>query len=156
MNAPEIVRLLKNSGIHVLGADSTSIYIEDPSCILRGFETFIEYAWTIITIVTAVLLFGWAISMIRGAKNDIATNIRNLFLMFATLSLAGPIINVIYGGDVFGAGCKTIAVSIDDLNKLLDAQHRTFSHPTDNLPPDSQIYNSDAIQSVHIADGFSD
>lgn len=154
MNTNEIVRLLQNSGIRVLNADSTSVYIEDPSCILRGFETFIEYAWIIITIVTGVLLFGWAVSLIRGAKNDIATNIRNLFLMFATLSLAGPIINVIYGGDVFGAGCKTIAVSIDELNTLLDARHKKLSEHTDDLYEDFQIYDSGAIQPVQIGEGY--
>jgi hypothetical protein len=150
MNTAEIVRLLKNSDIRVLGADSTSVYVEDPSCILRGFETFIEYAWAIIAIVTGVLLLGWAISLIRGAKNNITTNLRNLFLMLMTLTMAGPIVNVIYGGDVFGAGCKTIAVSMDDLNTLLDARHKKMSKRSGDLYEDFQIYDSGAIQSVSI------
>ena len=142
MNTTEIVRLLQNSGIRVLGADSVSVYIEDPSCILRGFENFIEYAWIIITIITAFLLIGWAISMIRGAKNDIATNIRNLFLMFAALAMVGPIINVIYGKDIFSIGCKTVAISNYDLNTMLDARHKKLSRPTDDLHEDFQIYDS--------------
>ena len=101
MHIEEIRRLLTNSGIRVLDADSMSVYIEDPSCILRGFETFLEYAWIIITAITGVLLFGWAVSMIRGAKNDIMTNIRNLFLMFAALSMVGSILGMIYGDDIF-------------------------------------------------------
>ena len=146
MNATEIERLLQNSGIRVLGTDSVSVYIEDPSCILRGFQTFLEYAWVIIIFITGVLLFGWAVSMIRGAKNDIATNIRNLFLMFAALSMIGPIISVIYGGDIFGIGCKTIQVSIDELNTLLDARHRKLGTPTDNF----QVYDSATMQTVQV------
>lgn len=124
MNTETIIRLLKNSGINVIGSDSVSVYIEDPSCILRGFETFIEYAWIIITAVTAVLLFGWAVSLIRGSKNNIFTNLRNLIIMFTTLSMVIPIVNVIWGDDLFAIGCKTIAVPLDDLNTLLEARNK--------------------------------
>lgn len=150
MNTTEIVRLLTNSGIRVLGADSTMVYIEDPSCILRGFETFLNYAWLIIVFITGVLLFGWAISMIRGAKNDIAINIRNLFLIFAVLAMVGPIVNMIYGDDIFGIGCKTITVSIDDINTLLDARHKKLSTPTGDLYEDFQIYDSGVTEPVQI------
>jgi len=150
MNTAEIVRLLQNSGIRVIGADSLSVYIEDPSCILRGFQTFLEYAWIIITIITAFLLVGWAISMIRGAKNDILINIRNLFLLFAALSLIGPILNVVYGDDIFGAGCKTINVSSAELNVLLEARHKKLSKGTGDLYEDFQIYDSAAAQTVVI------
>jgi len=150
MNVSEIRRLLENSGIRVLNADSLSVYIEDPSCIMRGFETFLEYAWTIIVFITGVLLFGWAISMIRGAKNDILINIRNLFLMFAALSLVGPIIGMIYGDDIFGIGCKTINISVAELNTLLDARHKKMSGRTGDLYEDFQIYDSGAVQPVQI------
>ena len=127
MNTDTIIRLLQNSGINVIGADASSVYIEDPSCILRGFENFIEYAWIIITAVTGVLLFGWAVSMIRGAKNDIFTNLRNLTIMFATLAMVIPIVNMIWGDDLFAHGCKTIAISMDDLNTLLDMRDKKFN-----------------------------
>jgi hypothetical protein len=127
MNTDTIIRLLQNSGINVIGADASSVYIEDPSCILRGFENFIEYAWIIITAVTGVLLFGWAVSMIRGAKNDIFTNLRNLTIMFATLAMVIPIVNMIWGDDLFAHGCKTIAISMNDLNTLLDMRDKKFN-----------------------------
>ena len=146
MNTEIIVRLLKNSGINVIGSDAASVYIEDPSCILRGFETFIEYAWIIITAVTGVLLFGWAVSMIRGAKNDIFTNLRNLIIMFATLSAAIPIVNVIWGDNLFAVGCKTITISLDELNVLLDARNKKLNDiPTNvsetNTVPESVYQN---------------
>ena len=136
MNTDTIIRLLQNSGINVIGADASSVYIEDPSCILRGFENFIEYAWIIITAVTGVLLFGWAISMIRGAKNDIFMNLRNLTIMFATLSAVIPIINMIWGDDLFAYGCKTIAISMNNLNTLLDMRDKKFNDVhTDTIVP---------------------
>ena len=142
MNIETIVRLLKNSGINVIGADSTSVYIEDPSCILRGFENFIEYAWIIITAVTGVLLFGWAVSMIRGAKNDIFTNLRNLIIMFATLSAAIPIVNVIWGDDLFARGCETVVVPMDDLNTLIEARNKKLKNASGDLYEDLDIYDS--------------
>ncbi len=123
MNTDTIFRLLENSGFHNIRADSGFLYVEDPSCILRSFETFIEYAWVAIAVLTGVLIFGWAISMIRGAKYDnILINMRNLILIFGGLTLAKPVINMIYGQDLFARGCRTIAVPMTEVNKLLDAR----------------------------------
>lgn len=127
MNTETILRLLQNSGFHILGADGSFIYLEDPSCILRSFTTFANYAWIIIVFITGMLLFGWAISMIRGAKNDIFTNLRNLVLIFGTLAAAGPIINMIYGDDLFKRGCRTIKVELSEVNRLLDARKLKLS-----------------------------
>ncbi|MBO4626231.1 MAG: hypothetical protein J5679_03105 [Alphaproteobacteria bacterium] len=148
MNTETIVRLLQNSGINVLGADSSSVYIEDPSCILRSFETFIEYAWIIITAVTGVLLFGWAVSMIRGAQNDLITNLRNLLIMFATLSCVIPIVNMIWGDNLFAIGCETITVSLGDLNTLLDARNAKLKNASGDLYEDLDIYDSGVKVSV--------
>jgi len=148
MHTETIIRLLKNSGINVIGADSSSVYIEDPSCILRAFETFIEYAWIIITAVTGVLLFGWAISMIRGAKNDIFTNLRNLIIMFATLSCVIPIVNLIWGDDLFAIGCETVTIPLDDLNMLLDARGKKF----DTVPVD--LNTNESTDHVSINDSY--
>lgn len=142
MDIEKIVRLLQNSGVNVLGADNTSVFIEDPSCILRGFETFIEYAWVIITTVTGVLLFGWAISLIRGAKNNIFMNLRNLIIMFATLSMVIPIVNMIWGDDLFARGCKRIAIPINDLNTLLDARNKKLKNASGDLYEDLDVYDS--------------
>lgn len=117
------LRLLENSGFHNLRADSEFIYMEDPACILRSFETFIEQAWFIITFFAGILLLGWAISMIRGAKYDnIFVNLRNLMLIFLGLSFTKPVINFIYGDDLFAHACRTIAVKHVDVKKMLDAR----------------------------------
>lgn len=145
METETIFRLLTNSGFRILGSDGASIYLEDPSCILRSFQTFAEYAWVIITCLTGVLIFGWAVSMIRGSKNDIFINLRNLTLIFGILSAAGPIINMIYGGDLFGRGCRTITVQISDINKLLKTRNLTMTARDQyNLYEELNIYDSGA------------
>ncbi len=106
-----------------MGADGQFIYIEDPSCILRSFETFIEYAWIVIVCITGLLLFGWAISMIRGAKNNIFINLRNLTLIFGILGAVVPIVNTIWGDDLFAHGCRRVSVPIAEINKILDARN---------------------------------
>ncbi len=149
MNADTFVRLLQNSGFHNVSQDSEFVYMEDPSCVLRSFETFAEYAWIIICCLTALLLFGWAISMIRGSKNDIFTNLRNLILMFGVLSAAGPIVNAIYGDDLFGRGCDTIQIPMHQVQQMLAERDARLSETmTDSLYEEFDIYDSGAPQSL--------
>lgn len=143
MELEHILRLMQNAGFRVLGADSEFVYIEDPTCILRAFATFAEYAWIALVCVTGLLLFGWAISMIRGAKNDIFTNMRNLILIFGIMAVAGPIINLIYGDDLFARGCETISVSVPAVQKLLDAKNAKLSgRNPDDLYENWDIYDT--------------
>ena len=142
MNIDTILRLLENSGFHGLSADSEFIYMEDPSCILRSFETFAEYAWVAALALTGFMLAGWAFSMIRGAKTDnIFMNMRNLILIFAGLSVAKPVINLIYGKDLFARGCETIKVSVDEMNKLLAMRQDTLGG-NGGLYENLRIYDS--------------
>lgn len=142
MNIDTILRLLENSGFHGLSADSEFIYMEDPSCILRSFETFAEYAWVAALALTGFMLGGWAFSMIRGAKTDnIFMNMRNLILIFAGLSVAKPVIDLIYGEDLFARGCETIKVSVDEMNKLLAMRQDTLDG-NGGLYENLRIYDS--------------
>lgn len=144
MEVEAIARLLKNAGFNVFGADSQFIYMEDPACILRSFATFAEYAWIIITFLTGILLFGWALSLIRGVKNDYFTNLRSLLLIFGVLSAAGPIINVVYGDDLFAKGCKTIEVSITQVQDMLDARDAKLSNQKKNQYEEFDISDTGA------------
>lgn len=131
MDADTILRLLQNAGYRGLGTDGASVFMEDPTCILRSFETFMEYAWIGIVFVTAILLFGWAMAMIRGSNNSaissIANNLGALVLIFGILGIAGPIVNMIWGDDLFARGCRTITVSIDEINRILDTRNARMS-----------------------------
>ena len=142
MNIDTILRLLENSGFHGLSADSEFIYMEDPSCVLRSFETFAEYAWVAALALTGFMLGGWAFSITRGAKpGTLFMNMRNLLLIFAGLSVAKPVINMIYGEELFAKGCKTITVSVDEMNKLLALRQDTLNGNGD-LYEDLRIYDS--------------
>ena len=145
MNADTIIRLLTNSGFHNVRVDPDFVYMEDPSCILRSFETFVHYAWFAIVVLTGFMLTGWAISMIRGAKNDFFTNLRNLIIIFGVLSIAKPMMNIIYGDDLFARGCRTITVPMTEMNRLLDARNSKLkSRDEFDLYEDFDIYDSGA------------
>lgn len=115
----QILNILKNSGFHVRGVDMDTIYLEDPTCILRSFSDFLHYAWIAIYAITAILLFGWAVSMIRGVKNDLFINIRNLTIIFGVLTATGAAVKFIWGDDLFAVGCKEISISVSDIQKTL-------------------------------------
>lgn len=150
MNIDTIFRLLKNAGFNVLGSDGVYIHLEDPSCILRSFETFLDYAWIAVTFITGVLLFGWAIAYIRGSKADsLFNNLRNLTLIFGILAAVKPAINLIWGGDVFARGCKVIKVSIYEVQKILDARNLKLKARGENdLYEEFDIYDSGAIAAL--------
>ena len=149
MNADTIVRLLTNSGFHNVRVDPDFVYMEDPSCILRGFETFINYAWMAIVFLTGLMLTGWAISMIRGAKTDFFINLRNLIILFGVLTLTKPMINLIYGDDLFARGCRTIAISATEINSLLDMRNAKLkSRGEYDLYEYFNIYDSGVVESV--------
>ena len=145
MDIEQILRLMQNAGFRVHGADAQFIYIEDPACVLRAFATFAEYAWLAVVGVTGLLLFGWAISMIRGAKNDIFTNLRNLILILGIVSAAGPIINVIFGDDLFRRGCSTAEISIADVQEMLAARNTRLTRQSDDLYEEFDIYDTGVI-----------
>lgn len=156
METATIIRLLSNAGFRVLGTDGANLYIEDPSCILRSFQTFTEYAWIILTFITGMLIFGWAISMIRGAKNNIFMNLRNLTIMFGTLAATGAILNMIYGGDLFARGCQTVAVDIDTVNEMLDMRQKKMSPQQTDLYERIDIYDSGVVRANVTANDTDD
>ena len=147
MNIETIFRLLHNSGFQNLSADSVNIYMEDPGCIIRSFQTFFDYAWTILIFITGILLAGWAWAMIRGSKNaqlaSLTNNIRSLVFIFATISIVPVFVNTIYGGDLIGLGCKTISVPLEKVNALLELRKAELEkYDAYSLYEEFDIYDS--------------
>ena len=140
-NITQIQKILERAGLRVTGIDDGFIYLEDPSCILRGFETFLGYAWDVLLLITVFLIMGWAISMIRGAKNDIINNMKNLILIFGIFTVIPLILNVVYGGDLIGRTCKTLKVPVSEVNEILAARAQTKSLDA-SLYEDIDIYDS--------------
>lgn len=166
MNAGTIANLLTNSGLNVLKIDTSFVYIEDPTCVIRSFETFAGYAWIALSVVTALLLFGWGISLVRGSANDYFNNLKNLILIFGTVSAAPLIINLLWGGDLFGLGCKTVSVPVEEIQKILDTQKNTlekyneFSAPESlelsdsGLPFDQASVNDESVDTTESASDY--
>ena len=120
MTPNTLIKILEQAGFHEVEVVGDLVTMEDPSCVIRGFETFISYAWVIVTALAGILLFGWALSMIRGAKNDIFSNMKYLVLIFGILSVSGFIMETIYGGRFLNTWCKKIEIKVDDIAKLVE------------------------------------
>ncbi|MDR1071942.1 MAG: M23 family metallopeptidase [Rickettsiales bacterium] len=118
MDFAKISELLTNSGFRVLGEEGGAIVLEDPTCILRSLADFMNFAWIAIGGLAAFLLLGWAVSLIRGGKVEVAVdNLRNLFLLFAGLALVPAIAKFMLNEDLLQ--CKTMRVSISGVNEIL-------------------------------------
>ena len=134
MNQTEIVNLLTNSGIKVCGIDNNFIYFQDPSCILPAFDTFVGYAWTAIVVLTAFMLLGWAVLYMRnGVKIDsLFKNAKSIILIFSILSVVIPIINFIYGGNLFEKYSQSQETTCENQYKLCET-HKVSRQEVDKL-----------------------
>jgi hypothetical protein len=142
MNDSTIVDLLTNSGLKVVGIDSGFIYIEDPACIFPAFDAFLHYAWIVIVILTGIMLFGWAVLYIfKGAKIDsVFHNIKSLVLIFAMLSLVKPIVDVVYGDNLFEQQCEVKQIDRSQVDELLSLRNKKLG--------ESDKYILDAVNSM--------
>lgn len=128
MNDEIILGLLNNSGIKVISITDSVLKIEDPGCIIRSFEKLINYGWGLISLITAVLIFGWAIAYIRGSKiSSILNNFKNIVLILSIVSVIKPIISIFYGDDIFAKGCREIEISKEKVNNLLELRKSKLS-----------------------------
>lgn len=149
MNANTIKNILESSGFHNVKVGVDFVTMEDPSCVIRGFETFISNAWIIITALTGILLFGWALSMIRGAKNDIFSNMKYLVLIFGILSVSGFIMETIYGGKFLSSWCKTVQIPISNIESLITQKLDTSGY--DFIDIDVDLYNVSSIDPATVS-----
>lgn len=120
-NIEQIMQLLNMAGYSVLGYDDAYLYIRDPSCIVSAFFDLAKYAWIILCLVTVLLLFGWAVTFIRGANHKIFENLRDLILIFAIVSAAVPIVSAIWGDDIKTKACQVVSINRASLNEVLQA-----------------------------------
>lgn len=134
MEIEKILLLLKNSGLNVHGVDSNFIYFDDPSCIYTAFDNILHYAWIVILVLTGIMLFGWALLYIKnGVKiNDIFNNAKTIILIFCVLSLVKPIVNLVYGDNLFGRNCEVMKVSLYNVQELLNVRKQTLSNMDEN------------------------
>ena len=118
MNA-EFMQILDRAGYKLLDCESGFYCIEDPTCIWPPILDFVNTAWIILAVMTAFLLAGWGITILRGANHNMIKNLRTLVLIFGTLSVAIPAMNVLGLGEVIVSECGTIKVSQTQVDELL-------------------------------------
>ena len=130
-----IQNLLTNSGLKVFGVDSDFIYFEDPSCIFPAFDTILEYAWLAIMIMLAIMLFGWGVLYIKnGVKIDtLFNNAKTIILILCILGVVKPIVNLVYGDDLFARQCEIKQVSRATVNELLETRNKKLGQSDENL-----------------------
>lgn len=128
MENATIVNLLNNSGLKVIGIDNSFIYIQDPSCIFPAFDAVFNFATTVALLFVAIMLFGWGLLYIKnGIKiNTVFNNAKALILIFAIFGLTKPIVNFIYGDNLFARQCETKQISLTKVQELLSAREKKF------------------------------
>ena len=139
MTPNTLIKILEQAGFHEVEVVGDLVTMEDPSCVIRGFETFISYAWVIVTALAGILLFGWALSMIRGAKNDIFSNMKYLVVIFGILSVSGFIMETIYGGKFLSSWCKTVQIPISEIEDLITQKQKASGYEFIDI--DVDLYN---------------
>jgi hypothetical protein len=152
MTPNTLIKILEQAGFHEVEVVGDLVTMEDPSCVIRGFETFISYAWVIVTALAGILLFGWALSMIRGAKNDIFSNMKYLVLIFGILSVSGFIMETIYGGKFLNTWCKKIEIKVDDIAKLVEQKQKASGYEFIDIDVDLYNVSSTEPETVSIDD----
>lgn len=135
MDIEKIVLLLKNSGLKEIKVGNGFIEFNDPACIYSAFDQFLDIAWIVILILTAIMLFGWGVLYIKnGVKWDtLSKNIRTLVLIFCIFSIVKPIVNAVYGDNLFARGCDKMRVSLSAVQELLELRNKNLSKVEDEL-----------------------
>lgn len=135
MEQETIYNLLTNSGFEKVLVDSDFVYFQDPSCIFPAFDTLLEYAWIAILIFLAIMLLGWGVIYIKnGVKIDtLFNNAKTIILILGILGAVKPIINFIYGDNLFGQQCEIKQVSRAAVNELLEMRNKKLGKSDENL-----------------------
>ena len=153
MDKVTILNLLTNSGLKVFDIDNDFIYFEDPSYILPAFDAILHYAWIVIMVLTGIMLFGWAVLYIKnGVKIDtLFNNAKTIILILCTLSIVKPIVNFVYGDDLFAKQCEVKKVSIASVKELLDMRAEHFGKSNQAMLYETfNVIDSGKVESVSV------
>jgi hypothetical protein len=135
MDEITILNLLTNSGLEKVHVGSDFIYFQDPSCIFPAFDTFLEYAWIVVLVLIAIIIFGWGVLYIKnGIKiNTVFNNAKTLLLILCILGAVKPIVTIVYGKDLFTQQCEIKQISRAAVNELLEIRNKKLGKSDANL-----------------------
>lgn len=153
MNETTILNLLTNSGFEKVRVEGDFVYFQDPSCIFPAFDTLLDYAWIVIIVLTGIMLFGWAVLYIKnGVKIDtLFNNAKTVILILCTLSVVKPIVNFVYGDNLFEKQCDQKRVSLAEVNELLDMRNKYFGKSDQAILYESfNVVDSGKIEPVSV------
>jgi hypothetical protein len=128
-NLSLVAQILTKAGYILNDCTNGYLCITDPTCIWPPLLNFINTAWIILSVATGFLLAGWGITMVRGANHDIVKNLRTLVLIFGTLSVAIPAVNVLGAGKAIVGQCDIIKVSQEQVNELVNLNNESLTNP---------------------------
>lgn len=153
MDEITILNLLTNSGFEKVRIESGFVYFQDPSCIFPAFDTLLHYAWIVIMVLTGIMLFGWAVLYIKnGVKIDtLFNNAKTLILILCTLSIVKPIVNFVYGDNLFAKQCEEKKVSLASVNELLEMRKEHFGQSDQAMLYETfKVIDSGRVESVSV------
>lgn len=136
MDAKQIAESLIKSGYQVLETQADAVIMEDPTCIIRSLMNFINFAGTAVGALAALMLFGWAIALIRGANIDIRENLKNLFLLFGGLALIPALIRFLADQNVME--CRRIQIPVSEINNILALKKSDFAKQLNTVKTESR------------------
>ena len=124
----KIKLLLENSGLRNVTVNNGVIEFDDPSCIYAAFDKILDIAWIVILVLTAFMLMGWAVLYIKnGVKiNELFNNAKTVILILCVLSVVKPIVNAVYGDNLFARGCSRKQASIETVEELLELRNKNL------------------------------
>jgi hypothetical protein len=128
MDKVTIVNLLTNSGLEHIRIDDNFVYFDDPSCILTVFDKILNYAWLVILLLTAFMLFGWAVLYIKNGLKiaSFFKNARSLILIFCIFGAVKPIVNFVYRDNLLSQKCDQKRVSLATVQELYESRKKQF------------------------------
>lgn len=126
----QVAKILTKAGYILQDCNQDGfLCITDPTCIWPPLLEFITNAWYVLTAITGILLAGWAVTMLRGASHDMIKNLRTLVLIFGSLSVALPAVNMLGAGKAIVGQCgDPIMVSYDRIQELVQMSRETLEH----------------------------
>jgi len=74
------------------------------------------------------MLMGWAVLYIKnGVKiNELFNNAKTVILILCVLSVVKPIVNAVYGDNLFARGCSRKQASIETVEELLELRNKNL------------------------------
>ena len=159
MDKVQIFHLLTNSGLKVFDIDNRFVYFEDPACIFPAFDAVLNYAWMLVMVLLGIMLFGWGVLYIKnGIKLDtVFHNAKSLILILAVLAAVKPIVDLVYGENLFSQQCEIKKVELDEVQSLTDMRKKRFGKYDEyTLYENFNVIDSGAVSSLSDEIGLYD